>query len=220
MSNAFDVDAQTREDAGKGASRRLRRTGMVPGVLYGGDKDPQLIAVNHNELTQHLENEAFYSHVLDLNLAGNSEKVVLKDLQRHPAKPFLTHVDFQRISEAVKIRMHVPLHFINEDVCPGIKKGGIVTRNINEAEVICLPKDLPEFITIDMSHVDMGQSVHLGEMILPAGVELSHTLDLNAPVVSIHGARGMEEEVEEGEELIEGEGEVEGEGEGEGEGEI
>lgn len=210
MGESFDINAKVREDGGKGASRRLRRTGMVPGILYGGHKDPQMITVAHNELAQSLEREAFYSRVLDLSLDGNTEKVVLKDLQRHPAKPFVTHVDFQRISADDKIRMLVPLHFINENTCPGVKMGGIVTHNINQAEVVCLPKDLPEFIIVDMADMGIGNSVHLGELTMPEGVELSHTLDTAAPVVSVHGARGTDEELE---------GEAEGEREGEAEGE-
>ena len=184
-----------------------------PGILYGGHKEPQLIAVVHNELSQHLEVEAFYSHILDLKLDGDSIQVVLKDLQRHPAKPFLTHVDFQRISADEKIRMLVPLHFINEKTCPGVKLGGTVTHNINEADVVCLPKDLPEYIVVDMADMDIGNSVHLGELTLPEGVELSHTLDMDAPIVSVHGARGIEEEEGEGEGIVaaEGEGEVESE---------
>ena len=198
MSESFELDVQSREDGGKGASRRLRRGGRVPGIVYGGHKDPVMISVAHNELVQHLEHEAFYSHVLDLNAGDLAEKVVLKDLQRHPAKPFITHVDFQRISADEKIRMHVPLHFVNENLCPGIKKGGTVTRNINEVEVSCLPGDLPEFIEVDMSTVDTGHTVHVGELVVPGGVELVHTLDLDAPVVSIHGSRGIGEEAEEG----------------------
>jgi large subunit ribosomal protein L25 len=205
MSESFDIDVKLREDGGKGASRRLRRTGMVPGIVYGGHKDPVMISVPHNELVHHLEHEAFYSHVLDLTLSGSTEKVVLKDLQRHPAKPFVTHVDFQRVSASERIRMHVPLHFVNEKVCPGIKKGGTVTHSLNEIEVTCLPRDLPEFIEVDMSGVDTGHTVHVGELAMPKGVDLVQTLDKDAPVVSIHGSRGMGEEME---------------GEGEGEGEV
>jgi len=149
---------------------------------------------------QHLEYEAFYSHVLTLQVGDVAEKVVLKDLQRHPAKPFVTHIDFQRISAEEKIRMHVPLHFVNESKCVGVKKGGTATHNINEVEITCLPKDLPEFIEVDMTELDTGHSVHIGELVMPAGVELVHTLDVHAPVVSVHGARGPEdEEGEEGE---------------------
>jgi large subunit ribosomal protein L25 len=199
MQETFQIDAKSRADAGKGASRRLRGTGMVPGIVYGGHKEPVMIAIKHNELAQHLEHEAFYSHVLKLNLDGATESVVLKDLQRHPAKPFVTHIDFQRISAAEKIRMLVPLHFTNESKCVGLKKGGAATHNINEIEITCLPKDLPEFIEVDMSELDTGMSVHVGELVMPEGVELVHTLDPHAPVVSVHGAHGMDEADEEGE---------------------
>jgi len=199
MSASFDIEAQPREDAGKGASRRLRRTGMVPGILYGGQKDPAMIAVNHNSLIQHLEQESFYSHILNLSLDGNSERVVLKDLQRHPARPFVTHIDFLRISENQTIRMHIPLHFTNEDACPGIKEGGLASHSLKEVEVTCLPKDLPEYIEVDLTGMDIWETVHVKELKLPAGVELVHTLDPNASVVSIHGARSEEDEETEGE---------------------
>jgi large subunit ribosomal protein L25 len=178
---------------------------MVPGIVYGAHKDPVMIAVPHNDLVRHLEHEAFYSHVLDLTLSGSTEKVVLKDLQRHPAKPFVTHVDFQRVSAEEKIRMHVPLHFLNEAGCPGVKTGGTVTHNITEVEITCLPKDLPEYIGVDMGAVQMGESVHLGQVVMPDGVELVRTLDLDAPVVSIHGTRGGAEEGEQEEEAPSGE---------------
>lgn len=199
MSVSFDIDAKTRTDEGKGASRRLRRTGMVPGIVYGAHKDPAKICVDHNELIQHLDHEAFYSHILDLKVDGTAERVVLKDLQRHPAKPFVLHIDFLRVSEAEKLRMHVPLHFINEAACPGVKTGGIVSHNINEVEITCLPKDLPEFIEVDMTGLDTGHSIHVSELNIPEGIELSHTLDPKAPVVSIHGARGTDEDEEDGE---------------------
>jgi len=190
MSETFEVIARSRTDAGRSASRRLRKLGQVPGIVYGGQREPTMISVDHNELVKHLEYESFYSHVLDLSLDGSTEKVVLKDLQRHPARPFVIHIDFQRISAEKRIRMHVPMHFSNENLCPGIKKGGTVTRNITELEVVCLPQDLPEFISVDMAELDMGHTVHVSDLQLPAGVELSHTLDPHAPVVSIHGVRG------------------------------
>ncbi len=194
MSVSFDIDAVSRGDAGKGASRRLRREGLVPGIVYGGHKDPTMISVKHNELIRHLEDEAFYSHILSLTLDGNAESVVLKDLQRHPAKPFVMHVDFQRITAKDAIRMNVPLHFTNEDKCPGVKMGGTASHNITEVEIHCLPKDLPEFIAVDMAEVEMGQTIHVSDLVMPEGVELSHTLDPHAPVVSVQGARAEEGE--------------------------
>lgn len=206
MSESFDLEATSRADAGKGASRRLRSTGMVPGIVYGGQQDPVMISVVHSDLIHQLESESFYSQVLELKLDGKLEKVVLKDLQRHPAKPFATHIDFQRVRADEKLRMLVPLHFLQEEVCPGVKGGGIVSHNINEVEVTCLPKDLPEYIDVDMSQLDIHQSVHVSELVMPEGVELDHTLDPQAPVVSIHAAAKEEDE----------EGEEEGEGLGEG----
>jgi large subunit ribosomal protein L25 len=194
MSISFEIDAVARSDAGKGASRRLRRSGHVPGIVYGGHKEPSLIALEHNDLLQHLEHEAFYSHVLTLKVDGNGEKVVLKDLQRHPAKPFVSHVDFQRISEDEPIRMHVPVHFVNEGSAKGVKLGGVVSHYITEIEISCLPKDLPEFIDIDLTTMDIGQSVHLSEVPLPEGVSLAHPPVPDLPVVIIHGGHGGGEE--------------------------
>ncbi len=201
----FELDAKSRTEKGKGASRRLRRTGQVPAILYGADKDPVQLAVSHNELTKHIVHEAFYSHILTLNVDGQPEKVVLKDVQRHPYRPFVTHLDFQRVNESQKIHMHVPLHLVNEDKCPGVKiEGGTITRQMIEVEIYCLPKDLPEFIEIDMSTVHLNQIVHLSNLGLPAGVELaafSHgdISEHDLPVVSVHGKSGSTE-VEEGEE--------------------
>jgi len=155
-----------------------------------------MTSVDHNELSKHLEHEAFYSHILQLNIGGTIENVVLKDLQRHPAKPVVLHVDFQRISEDKRIRMLIPLHFINEDKCPGLKKGGTITRSVTEVEIECLPKNLPEYITVDVGHLDMGHSIHVDELILPPEVSLTHALDFKAPVASVHGTRGAGTETE------------------------
>ncbi|MFZ5602221.1 MAG: 50S ribosomal protein L25/general stress protein Ctc [Pseudomonadota bacterium] len=174
MSNEFTIEATTRSDLGKGASRRLRRLeNRVPGILYGADKAPTPISVLGKDLSKALENEAFYSHILSLKLDGGDVQVVLKDLQRHPAKNNPTHVDFQRIDATHKLHMHVPLHFLNEDKCVGVKTGGgIVSHQLTEVEVVCLPKDLPEFIAVDVADLEMGKSIHLSQLTLPAGVEL------------------------------------------------
>ena len=174
MSNEFTIEAATRSDLGKGASRRLRRLeNRVPGIIYGADKTPTPISVIAKDLTKSLENEAFYSHILTLKLDGSDVQVVLKDLQRHPAKNNPTHVDFQRVDATHKLHMHVPLHFLNEDKCVGVKSGGgIVSHQLTEVEVVCLPKDLPEFIAVDVADLDMGKSIHLSQLNLPAGVEL------------------------------------------------
>jgi large subunit ribosomal protein L25 len=196
MSVNFDVIAQPRAATGKGASRRLRREGLVPAIVYGAHQEPEMVSVSHNELIKHLEHEAFYSHVLDLKTGETATKVVLKDMQRHPAKPFILHVDFMRVSQDEKLRMTVPLHFLNEDKCKGIKIGGLASRNITEVEIICLPKDLPEFIGVDILDLEIGDIIHLSEIQLPVGVELAHTPDSDEPVIAIHGARGGADDAE------------------------
>ncbi|QGU32984.1 50S ribosomal protein L25/general stress protein Ctc [Thermochromatium tepidum] len=196
MSVSFEINAQPRTDTGTGASRRLRRQGLVPAIVYGAHQDPQMIALSHNELLRHLEHESFYSHVLDLKIGDQVNKVVLKDMQRHPARPFILHLDFMRVSQDEKIRMTVPLHFVNEDRCKGVKRGGVVSHTITEIEIVCLPKDLPEFIAVDMTEMELGSILHLSELRLPEGVALAHAPDPDKPVVVIHGAHGDSEEAE------------------------
>ncbi len=173
MSQQFTITAVARSDKGKGASRRLRREGMVPGVVYGGGKDPQMIAVPHNKLVQQLEHEAFYSSILTLEIEGNTERAVLKDLQRHPAKPFILHFDLQRVADTDRIRMHVPLHFVGEDKAPGVKAGGKIHHAMVDVEVICAAKDLPEHIEVDVSEMSVGDMIHLTDLKLPEGVEIA-----------------------------------------------
>jgi len=194
MSVNFDVIALPREAVGKGASRRLRRSGQVPAIVYGGHQEPEMISVSHNELLKHLEHEAFYSHVLNLRLGESTTAVVLKDLQRHPAKPFILHVDFLRVTQDEKLRMSVPLHFVNEAKCKGVKAGGQVSHHLTEVEISCLPKDLPEFIEVDMTEMEVGDTLHLSELKLPQGVELLHASE--EPVVVVHGPRGGGDEEE------------------------
>jgi large subunit ribosomal protein L25 len=167
-----------------------------------------MISLLHNELVRHLDRETFYSQVLDLKVEDKVEKVVLKDLQRHPSKPFVLHVDFQRISAQEKIRMTIPLHFLNEESVKGVKLGGMVSHNLTEVEIACLPKDLPQFIEIDTQDMDIGDIVHLSEIPLPDGVTLAHAPDPDVPVVIIHGAQVQDEqaaasEQEEGGEPVE-----------------
>jgi large subunit ribosomal protein L25 len=205
--STFVVNAAAREDQGKGASRRLRHEGLVPAIIYGADKDPVAISVNHNDLAKHLEDEAFYSHVLTIDIAGSKEKAILKDLQRHPAKPVVMHADFLRIDENTALRVHVPVHFVGEDVAPGIKAGGVLTHNMNDVEVQCLPKDLPEFIAADVSAMEIGQSVHLSELKMPKGVELvelMHGEGHDQAVATLAGTRAAIETTEEAEEAEEG----------------
>ncbi|MBK5930376.1 50S ribosomal protein L25/general stress protein Ctc [Halochromatium salexigens] len=185
MSDVFEVAAQPRSDTGKGASRRLRRTGLVPGIVYGGNDEPAMIAVPHSELERQLDYEAFYSSLLDLKLGNKTTKVVLKDLQRHPAKPFLLHVDFLRVSRDEKLRLTVPIHFVNEEGCPGLKMGGTISHNITEIEISCLPGNLPEYLSVDMAEMTLGDVIHVSELNLPPEVELTHSLDPETPVVMI-----------------------------------
>jgi large subunit ribosomal protein L25 len=195
MREAFVIGAEVRTDQGKGASRRLRRTGKVPAIVYGGKTEPQMIAVSHNELSKHLKIEAFYSHILTLNFGGQSEQVVLKDLHRHPARDEILHMDLQRVLADKLLRMHVPLHFKGADVAPGVKTGGgLVEHHLIQVEVECLPKDLPEFIEVDLSNLNVNDSVHMSQLQVPAGVtliELKHGND--ASVVAIHLPRAAVE---------------------------
>ena len=209
MAISFELNAEPRTDTGKGASRRLRHTGKIPAIMYGGNKDPEALTLDHNEVIRNLEHEAFYSHILTVKIGGSETRAVLRDLQRHPSKPFVQHMDLQRVSESEKIRMHVPLHFLGEDVAPGVKGGGMVSHEIIEVEVECLPKDLPEFIEVDISGMDVGDSLHLTDLRLPAGVELLELArgeghDLG--IVSIHAKRGGSEVEEEGAPEAEAEG--------------
>jgi len=189
MSVSFEVEAQSRSDPGKGASRRLRRQGLVPAVLYGGHQQPEMLALAHNQVVRHLQNEAFYSHVLNLKVGDVTTQAVLKDLQRHPAKPFILHMDFMRVTQDEKIRLVVPLHFINEEKAKGVKAGGNVSHHITEVEVSCLPRDLPEFIPIDLVEMEIGDILHLSEIPMPEGVALAHAPDPDEPVIVMHGAR-------------------------------
>ena len=202
MSVNFDVAAVPRSDTGKGASRRLRRQGLVPAIVYGGHQDPLMVSLRHNEVLRHLEHESFYSHVLNLKVGEDSSAtVVLKDLQRHPAKPFILHVDFMRVSQDEKLRMVVPLHFLNAEKSPGIKAGGNASHAMTDVEITCLPKDLPEFIAIDLSGMEVGDIVHLADLQLPEGVALAHVADTDEAVVVMHGAHaGAGTDTEESEE--------------------
>ena len=203
MSISFELNAESRNDTGKGASRRLRKEGKVPGIVYGAGKDPEMITVEHNILQQNLEHEAFYSHILTLNVDGSAQKVVLKDLHRHPAKPFVLHLDLLRVSDDEKIKMHVPLHFLNEATCKGVKAGGKLSREIVDVEVQCLPKDLPEFIEIDLADLEIGAAIHLSQINLPDGVEILQLglgEDHDIAVVAVQAARGSKGDDEESEE--------------------
>jgi len=171
MSEAnFKLDASVRTDLGKGASRRLRREDKLPGIIYGGEEAPVSITLDHNKVNNSADFEAFYSHVLEINLDGKVVEVLVKDMQRHPFKPKITHIDFQRVIAGQDVHTNVPLHFVNEDASAAAKAGGIAEHHVTEIEVTCLPKNLPEFIEVDMAGVEMGQTLHLSDLTLPAGV--------------------------------------------------
>jgi large subunit ribosomal protein L25 len=168
----LEFNANKRDGQGTGASRRLRRTGRVPGILYGGTATPQQIDIDHNELFQLLRKEAFYSSVLNINLDGKKEMCLLRDVQRHPYRPVILHADFQRVDASHKLHQKVPLHFINADVSPGVKlSGGMVQHVMSDLDVRCLAKDLPAFIEVDLKDMATGHSLHVSELKLPAGVE-------------------------------------------------
>jgi large subunit ribosomal protein L25 len=199
MTVEFVLNAEVRSDLGKGASRRLRRNAsQVPAVVYGGDKPSQSISLIAKDLAKLLENEAAFSHVLSLNLNDVKESVLIKALQRHPAKGFILHADFVRVVAGQKLTAHVPLHFINESTSVGVKQqGGEVSHTLSEVEVTCQPQDLPEFIEVDLAAVEVGHTLHLSDLKLPQGVELialAHGNDL--AVANIHASRVKEEGAE------------------------
>ena len=204
MSQEFVIEAFPRDDQGRGASRRLRREERkIPAIIYGGGKDATAVSIWHNELKKALENEAFFSHVLTVELNGKKESVILKDLQRHPYKPILTHADFQRVDKDHEIHVNVPLHFLNEESAPAVKlQGGVVSHQMTEVEIICLPQDLPEYIEVDLTDVAMDQVVHLSDLKLPKGVRiaaLQQGPEHDLPVLAIHKPKGAKADEAEGE---------------------
>ncbi len=220
MSSSFLINAEMREDLGKGASRRLRHAGKVPAIIYGFGGEPVSITLEHSKIIHNLEEETFYSQILEVSLDGKIEKVVLRDLQRHPAKPVIMHMDFQRVNENEAMHVHIPLHFIGEDICPGVKlESGAVSHQTTEVEISCLPKDLIEFIEVDVSALNIGDSIHLTDLKLPEGVSLvalSHGEGHDQTVVTVHVTKTVE--VEEGAPEAPS-NDVEGEEEGEGDSE-
>jgi large subunit ribosomal protein L25 len=197
MAAKFELTAETRSMQGKGASRRLRRTGVVPGILYGAGKPPQMITLAHDNLLRHLDNEKFHSAILTVKVGSESDQAILRDWQMHPVRRQVMHIDLQRISATEKLHMKIPLHFMGQDVAPGVKlEGGIVAHLMNEVDITCLPKDLPEFLEVDLSNLHLHQSLHLSDIKLPEGVQitsLAHGGD-DLAVVTITTIR---EEVEE-----------------------
>jgi large subunit ribosomal protein L25 len=203
MADDFDLIAEFRDDTGKGASRRLRREGKVPAILYGGGRPPRNLAFDHNRVLQQLENESFYSSVLSVKVGDKEQAVILKDLQRHPARRQILHMDLQRILEDEEIRMNVPIHFVNEDMAPGVKtSGGKVSHLMTDVEVVCLPRNLPEYLEIDVGDLELDEMRYMADIPLPEGVEipaLAQGEEANQPIVSIHLIKEMViEEEEEG----------------------
>jgi large subunit ribosomal protein L25 len=183
---AIEISARKREAQGTGASRRLRRSGKVPGILYGGDKDPVNIELEHQDLFLNLRNERFHASILTLDLAGAKEQVLLRSLNMHPFKPQVQHIDFQRVSKDKKIHMKVPLHFVNAEKSPGVKEqGGVVSHVLNELDIVCFPDDLPEFIEVDLSTLAVGHSLHVRDLMLPKGVELALHKNENPAVATV-----------------------------------
>ena len=195
--NDFTLNAEVRSDLGKGASRRLRRlASLVPAVVYGGDKAPESISMLAKEVAKLLENEAAFSHVIELNVGGTKQDVLIKALQRHPAKGHVLHADFVRVIAGQKLTAIVPLHFMNQE--PAVKKGGEISHTETELEVTCLPKDLPEFIEVDMADAEIGTIIHLSDLKAPQGVEfvaLAHGTDL--AIANVHAPRIVADETPE-----------------------
>ena len=209
----FSLNASARDLVGKGASRRLRRlNNEIPAIVYGNEKAPQNISILHKDIMYQLENEAFYNSIINLVVDGTGEQVILKDLQRHPAKPIVMHADFLRVDANTAITVNIPLHFINAEQCKGVKmEGGSLSMIANSVEVSCLPKDMPEFLEVDVIDMDMGDILHLSDIVLPEGVTIEALAldeDHNQPIASIIKPRGEavedeEDEAAEGEEAAE-----------------
>lgn len=199
MANIFELTGEIRNDLGRGASRRLRRADKVPAIMYGAGKPPVSLVFDHHKVMNQLRHEAFFSHILDIRIGGETEKAVLRDVQRHASKPRIQHLDFQRVSATEKLHMNVPLHFINEAIAPGVKvSGGLVSHLMSHVEVACLPADLPEYIEVDVAALDVGDVIHLSDLKLPAGVEipaLAHDDDgeHDQPVVTVYIPRAVVE---------------------------
>jgi large subunit ribosomal protein L25 len=195
MKTSFELVAEFREMQGKGASRRLRHEGKVPAILYGGHSEARALSLSHQKLLIMLDNERFYSTILSLKVGEQTQAAILKDVQRHPYKNAIVHIDFQRVEDNQKIRISIPLHFKGEAVSPGVKsQGGLVSHMRTEVEVSCLPKDLPEFIEVDLSGLSLNESIHLSQLNVPDGVELVALAKEDAAVVAIHSPRAEEPE--------------------------
>ncbi len=200
MAANFELSAEKRDAKGTGASRRLRRAGQVPGIIYGANKDPEMVSFNHDKLYHLLENEAFHTSIIDVKTGSDTQQAILRDVHHHPFRQQILHMDLQRVSASEKIHMSIPLHILGEDMAPGVKlQEGIVSHLMTELDVICLASNLPEFLEADVSEMDLHDSLHLSDIKLPEGVELSslaHGGD-DLAVVTIAAVRGSVEEEEE-----------------------
>jgi large subunit ribosomal protein L25 len=195
MKVSFELAAEFRDGQGKGASRRLRHAGKVPAILYGGKSEPRAVSLNHQKLMTLVDNEKFYSSIINLVVGDKKQAAIVKDLQMHPARNAIVHVDLQRVVETEKIRIHIPIHFKGEAASPGVKtQGGVVSHRIADVEISCLPKDLPEFIELDLSQMGLNESKHLSDLPLPEGVTIPAVAKGNATVVTIHPPRAEEPE--------------------------
>ena len=216
----FELNAKSREDMGKGASRRLRRlANEIPAIIYGGKKAAENISLSHRDLAHALENEAFYTQIVNLVVDGKAQDVILKDIQRHPAKTIILHADFLRVNKKQKLTIKAPLHFINEDSCIGVKmQGGQISRSMSELEISCLPADLPEYIEVDLAEVEIDQIVHISDIKLPKGVEsvaLAQGEGHDLPVAAIHKPKATDVELDDDAAAAASEDEAEAEGDSE-----
>jgi len=192
MSNVFEFNAVSRVAAGTSAAKASRRKGNIPAVIYGGNGESELIELNHNEVVKSLVNEAVYSHILKLNVGGKVENAILKDMQRHPAKTQILHMDFMRVVMTEKLKLNVPLHFVNEELSPGVKEGGVVMHSMVDVEIECLPGNIPEYIEVDLTGLQIGESIHLSQLVLVDGLDivaLTHGEDHDLPVAQIMKSR-------------------------------
>jgi len=196
MSKSFTVGAESRNDQGKGASRRLRRAGQVPAILYGGKGEPSNITLNQLSLLTMIDNEKFYSSIINIKLDGKDQQAIVKDVQMHPAKAQVLHVDLQRVLADQPIRLHLPIHFLNQSTCPGVKtEGGQVSHLRTDIEISCLPKDLPEALEVDMAGMHLNDTIFLKDIKVPPGVTIPElATGREIPVVSIHAPRAEEAE--------------------------
>ena len=209
MSEEFNLIAEMRDDQGKGASRRLRRQDKVPAIIYGAGREPRSLMFDHNKVLQQLEDPSFYSSILNIKVGDKSRAAIVKDIQRHPAKRRILHIDLQRIVEDEKIKMQIPIHYLGEEEAVGVKLGGgTVSKLMTELEITCLPKDLPEFLEVDISELELDQMLNVSDIKLPEGTEITELLiEQNPAIVSIQEIKEIIEEDIEGEDT-EGESEA------------